>query len=452
MLDTQNQPRADSGSEISTSLPPSSDRDQEKGSDQERTETCDIPPKSPFPDGGLTAWLVVVGAWGCYFSSYGFVTSSGVFQDYYETHFLRDYSPSEISWILSIQAFFVSASAPFCGVFFDRHGPRLLVLVGSALITLGLFTLSASTQYYQIFLSQSVSCGLGMGMVFHGSVNATSTWFLKRRGLALGVASAGSGVGGVILPILFDRLVERLGFPWTVRIMGFLILGIQIIACLTVRSRLEHKPKPFNIINFSRPFRDKSFTLNSAACFAGMLGTLIPFNYLKVASLTANVPPYLASYLLSIISASSIIGRVLPLWAGDHVGPFNTIAFLMLYGSILVLALWIPAAANVSAIIAFTALFGIPLGCFNAIIPALVGKISEIEEIGFRVGTTFFAVSIAALIGNPIAGLLIGQGWTEGAASYNGLKLFCGLSIAISGLLFAVTRIQIGGYKLNKKV
>lgn len=124
----------------------------------------------------------------------------------------------------------------------------------------------------------------------------------------------------------------------------------------------------------------------------------------------------------------------------------------MLYGAILVLALWIPGAANANAVIAFTALFGVPLGCFNAVIPALVGKISAIEEIGFRVGTTFFIVSLAALIGNPIAGLLIGKGWTEGAESYHGLKLFCGLAIAVSGVLFLVTRIQIGGYRLNKKI
>ncbi len=107
--------------------------------------------------------------------------------------------------------------------------------------------------------------------------------------------------------ILFDRLVERYGFPWTVRIMGFLALGIQIIACLTVRSRLEHKPKPFNIVNFYKPFKDKVFALNSFACLAGMLGTLVPFNYLKVASLAANVSPNLATYLLSIINASSYV-------------------------------------------------------------------------------------------------------------------------------------------------
>jgi MFS family permease len=60
--------------------------------------------------------------------------------------------------------------------------------------------LSLSTTYYQIFLSQSICTGLGMGMIFHGAVNSVSTWFQKRRGLAIGLAASGSGIGGVIIP------------------------------------------------------------------------------------------------------------------------------------------------------------------------------------------------------------------------------------------------------------
>lgn len=89
--------------------------------------------------------------------------------------------------------------------------------------------------------------------------------------------------------------------------MGFLILGLQIVAFLTVRSRLEHKAKPFHVADFSRHLKDRPFVLNAVACLFGMLGTLIPFNYLKVASLAANVPPHLATYLLPIINASSYV-------------------------------------------------------------------------------------------------------------------------------------------------
>lgn len=105
--------------------------------------------------------------------------------------------------------------------------------------------------------------------------------------------------------ILFHRLVDQIGFPWTVRAMGFLILGIQIIAILTVRSRLEHKPKPFILANFCKSFKDRVFVLNSAACSIGMLGTLIPSNYLQASARAANAPQHLATYLISIINASS---------------------------------------------------------------------------------------------------------------------------------------------------
>jgi hypothetical protein len=56
-----------------------------------------------FPEGGLHAWLTVAGAAACLFVSFGWVNCVGIFQDYYQSHQLRDYSPSEIAWIPSLQ-------------------------------------------------------------------------------------------------------------------------------------------------------------------------------------------------------------------------------------------------------------------------------------------------------------------------------------------------------------
>ncbi|KAI0379434.1 major facilitator superfamily domain-containing protein [Hypomontagnella monticulosa] len=394
-------------------------------------ETPSPPPGSEFPDGGRTAWLTVLGSWFCMFVTYGFISSMGVFQDYYQTHFLRDYSPSTIAWILSLQVFFLSAAAPFAGWFFDNYGPNYLVIIGSFLLVFGLMMLSLSTEYYQIFLSQAVCCGIGMGLIFHGAVNSISTWFRRRRGLAVGLASSGSGVGGVILPIMFDRLTGPLGFPWTVRIIGFMVLGMQIIAIFTVRSRLGRNPRAVKLAQFVQPLRDKVFITNSLACLFGMLGMLIPFDFLKTSAEVSGVPSNLTIYILPIVNATSVLGRIFPLWAGDYIGPFNMVTIFVLYGAVLVLALWLPGAANTSAVIAFAALYGVPLGLFSAAIPALVARISDIKEIGYRVGTTFLINGIAGLIGNPIAGLLIGAGWTEGPQSYNGLRLFCGLAMIV---------------------
>ncbi|KAI0009453.1 major facilitator superfamily domain-containing protein [Xylariaceae sp. FL0662B] len=431
---------------------------QEVPADREKKQNPEEPVQqsrdstSEYPEGGRKAWLTVLGAWFCFFSSYGFISSSGVFQDYYESELLSDYSPSNISWISSIQLFALAGLAPFIGAFFDSYGPTLLVTLGSFLIVFGTMMQSLATKYYQVLLSQSVCAGLGMAMVFHGATNSVPTWFRRRRGLAMGLSSSGSGMGGVILPIMFDRLVGQIGYPWTVRTIAFMLIPLQLVSIFTIRSRLDHKPKHFNPVNLLRPFTDGVFTLNAAATFFGILGLPIPFNFLKVAGEAAGVRPSLSTYLLPILNSVSIFGRILPLWAGDFLGIFNVATIFILYGAILVLALWYPDPNSTSAVIAFSALYGAPLGFFLAAIAALAAEISDIREIGVRIGATFLVNGIAGLISNPLAGLLIGASGTTGAASYNGLKLFCGLAAVVAGILFASTRVCHGGWKLNKKV
>lgn len=95
-----------------------------------------------FPDGGLEAWLVVSGAFACLFCSFGWINAIGIFQTYYETHQLKNYSPSDIAWIPSLETFMMFAGGPICGKIFDNYGPRWLLLIGSFLNVFGLMMTS----------------------------------------------------------------------------------------------------------------------------------------------------------------------------------------------------------------------------------------------------------------------------------------------------------------------
>jgi hypothetical protein len=118
------------------------------------------------PDGGLAAWLVILGVWCCSFCSYGWMNSIGVFQEYYQDTLLRGYSASTISWIPSLEVFLMTAMGPFVGLAYDRYGPRWLLLVGSVLHVFGLFMASLGTKYYQLLLAQGVCSALGVSMIF----------------------------------------------------------------------------------------------------------------------------------------------------------------------------------------------------------------------------------------------------------------------------------------------
>lgn len=116
----------------------------------------------------------------------------------------------------------------------------------------------------------------------------------------------------------------------------------------------------------------------------------------------------LVIYLLPILNAVSIFGRILPGIIADRFGRFNIMILTTGFSAIIVLALWLPAHGN-APIIVFSALYGFSSGAFVSLGPALIAQISPIREIGVRTGTFFACIAIAGLCGNPIGGALVGQ-------------------------------------------
>lgn len=164
--------------------------------------------------------LVVMNTWG-------FINSFGVFQTYYVTALNRPLS--DISWVGSFQVFLLFFIGTFTGRLTDAGYFRLVFLVGSLIGVLGLFMASLSTTYWQLFLAQGVCCGLGNGALFCPSLSLLSTYFSKKRSLAIGIAAAGSATGGMVFPAMVQQLLPKVGFPWTMRALAFIQL-----ACLTV--------------------------------------------------------------------------------------------------------------------------------------------------------------------------------------------------------------------------
>ena len=172
------------------------------------------------------------------------------------------------------------SEGPFCGKIFDNYGPRYLILVGSFMHVFGLMMTSLSTQYYQFILAQGILSALGASAVFYSAMSSVGTWFFKNRATAFGVMASGSSLGGVILPIMVSRLIPKIGFPWTMRAVAFLMLGMLVIANLTVKSRLPARPKKFDIMDFIRPCEEPAFLMLCIGSFFFFFGTFLPFNYI----------------------------------------------------------------------------------------------------------------------------------------------------------------------------
>jgi MFS family permease len=154
----------------------------------------------------------------------------------------------------------------------------------------------------------------------------------------------------------------------------------------------------------------------------------------------------LSNYLLSILNVGSIFGRIFPGWAADKLGRYNIQIVMCTVSFVVNLALWLPARGN-APIIIFALLYGFASGTFVSLAPAIIAQItSDMRQIGTRTGSMFALVSVASLIGNPIAGALLG----DDNDKYLYLQIFTGVAIAVATAIFVLSKSLCKG-KFFKK-
>lgn len=171
-------------------------------------------PEPPPPDGGLLAWTQVFTAFLLVMNGFGYINSFGVYQEAYVEMIGR--STSEISFVGSFQIFLLYFVGTLSGRALDAGYFRVLIYTGCGMQILGIFTTASATQYWQLFLAQGIVQGLGNGMLFTPLVWLVSTYFTKKRGLALGLASCGAPIGGIIFPLVSPTSQ----FSWSVQLIA----------------------------------------------------------------------------------------------------------------------------------------------------------------------------------------------------------------------------------------
>lgn len=217
-----------------------------------RLTTRSIREPGPPPDGGSKAWTQVAMGFIVIMTTWGYVNSFGSFQTYYTSTLPQ--SASTISWIGSVQVWLTFFVGAFSGRLLDAGLFVPTFFVGAVLQVLGIFLMSISTKYWHLMLTQGVLTGIGGGIFFCPSMGLMATYFSKRRGLALGLASTGNSVGGIIYPVIVRQLLPKLGFGWTARVLGFVNLGCLALVLAFMRPRLP--PRAAGPVIDFRAFRE----------------------------------------------------------------------------------------------------------------------------------------------------------------------------------------------------
>lgn len=123
------------------------------------------------------------------------MNSYGAFQTYYQLELLKHHSSSQIAWIGSTQAFLMFIVSLAAGALFDAGHLSSLLWGGGGLVVAGMLLVSATSQYWQVFITQAIMMGLGFGCLYLPAPAVVSQYFHASTALAMGTSSAGSAIG-----------------------------------------------------------------------------------------------------------------------------------------------------------------------------------------------------------------------------------------------------------------
>ncbi|KAI1759768.1 putative MFS monocarboxylate transporter [Hypoxylon sp. FL1150] len=423
------------------------DSDDSSNRDEKQEEFIDevtVLDEDPPPDGGFGAWLQVVGSYSLYFNTWGTINMFGVFQTYYETELLGHMSPSAISWIGSLQSFLLLAVGVISGPLYDAGHLRLLLCSGWMLVTFGLMMVGVCTQYWQVMLAQAVCVGVGAGCLYIPSVAIIPQYFSRRKALAMGIVTSGSSFGAVVYALVFQSLLPRVGFGWATRVMGFTSFATIAVSVLVLRRRTP--AVGIRSLLDTRAFRERPYVVYCFGISLSYIAFFVPIFYLQNYALSHGLQGQtVALYLVAILNAGSVIGRLSPSLVANKIGPVQTLLISVTLAGVTAFA-WINTNTGAGNI-AFSVFFGFFTGGIVAL-PAVVltSFTPDLSRLGTRLGMSSMLNGVASLVGAPIAGAILNS-----TGNYIWIQLFAGFLFLATSLFLVALRFVLTGKRLVAK-
>ena len=382
---------------------------------------------------GGRAWIVVAAAFASMFTVFGIAYSFGAFFSSMAADFGTDTSGTSVFFALTAFLYFVLGAVT--GRIADRIGPRPVLIVGGACMTLGLLATTQVQSLWLGYLTYGLGVGIGVACGYIPMVAAVGQWFEHRRTTALGVAVAGIGTGTLVIAPLAEWSIERHG--WRTTNVAFAVgaavtLGLACLGAKQPPSGTAARSAPATSV--TSLFRHHVYRRLYLSMLLTCLALFLPFVFMAdyTSSRDASGSPAL---IVGLIGASSVAGRL-----GLGALASRTSAMTLYQFSFLVLglsfAIWLGAGDSYGLLVLFALVLGIGYGGIVALAPAVVAELLGPEGLGTALGFLFTAAGVGGLIGPPLIGEIIDRsGYRSGITA--------GLAVALAA--WAVVRVQPEG-------
>ncbi|KNC96784.1 uncharacterized protein SPPG_07990 [Spizellomyces punctatus DAOM BR117] len=357
------------------------------------------------PDGGY-GWACVLASFMVHVVTIGVQSEYGVFQQAYkDTEEFGSVSNLGIAFVGSLSAAMMGLGGIPTGWLADQYGYNAVCAVGGIIEMVGLLLASLSTEYWHLVLTHGFLMGMGVSVAYYPALSVVSQWFEKRRGIALGIAVSGSGIGGMILAPLTRKLIAQLGWRWSLRITAFIVGAVVLAASAVIRVRYSAPRSGF--AGGWKVVKDGVFPRIFAIGLFGSFGYFVPFFFIPSFAASHDLSASSGALLVSLLNGASALGRLAWGFGADTFGHVNTLVMCITMSALSMLVFW-PFATNFATLIGFVLVYGAFSGGFVSLLPSVIaqfyGKTGHIATITGMIYSAFF---LGNLLGSPIAGAMM---------------------------------------------
>ncbi|MQF67057.1 MFS transporter [SAR202 cluster bacterium AD-802-F09_MRT_200m] len=401
-------------------------------------------------------WMVVVGGFIMVITSVPIFQATAVWAVALESQF--GWSRTQLGLALSFTRVEGSITGPIAGYLVDRMGTRFMVFTGLMVLTIGFFLFSQVQNLWMLYLAYFI---MSVGQVQAGWLTVMTMmnhWFLRHRGLAMGLAMMGMGIGTLVLiPIiawLINPDADRLGWRHTAEIFAVVALLSSFILPKIIRNKPEDigeqpdgdspgqnaptesgtsQGKPELELTIGQALRTQAFWCISFGHGFGSMAVLAIMSHLGLLLRDMGHDVQTAGWVITVQTGVSIVFQFFGGWIGDRM-PKNIALFIFtsLQG---VGVIFLVLGPHIFYFYAFAVLFGIGFGGRTPLTTAIRGDYFGRASFGKILGISTVPMNLLLLISGPLVGFM-----RDGIGDYNNaFLLMAGLNL-LGAALFLIAR------------
>ena len=366
---------------------------------------------------------VIVGACFVIISMHtGLMYSYGVFFK----HLIADFgwSRGATSGVHSLFMVVHGGFAIVMGWLADRFGPARVMAACAFIGGLGLALTSQINSLWQFYLTYGIIFGVGESAGFTITMSTTARWFIKRRGLALGIVASGAGIGTMIMAPAAERLITAFGWSTAYLVLAVAAWAVMIPSALVLRRDPAEKGlrsygsdeaviEMDSIAQREVNAAETGIALRAAVLYKPLwmlFAIFFTFNvclqmvmiHLVNYATDIGIASLIAATFISIIGVGSFIGRLLMGTASDRIGASN--ALLICCIIMMVTLIFLIFAHEMWMFYLFAIIFGFAYGGEVPQMPVLVGRFFGMRAVAALVGVTVFGATIGGALGAWMGG------------------------------------------------